>query len=59
MDLKDLNDDQKLQLKQALLVERQDNTSYGELVEADSLVTDEELEERFGGTFFVEEDFLS
>ena len=58
MELKDLNDDQKLQLKQRILVERQDNTSYGELVEADSLVTDEELNEHFGGTFFVPDDFI-
>ena len=57
MNLSDLNNEQKLQLKQRILVERQENTSYGELIEADTLVSDEELTEQFGGTFFVDEDF--
>ena len=58
MNLSDLNNDQKLQLKQSILVEKQQSTSYGELSNADTLVTDAELEEKLGGTEFVEEDFF-
>ena len=58
MELKDLNAEQKNQLKQNILVDRQESTSYSELAEADTLVTDKELEERYGGTFFVEDDFF-
>lgn len=58
MTLKDLNNDQKLQLKQSILVEKQQSTSYGELSNADTLVTDAELEEKLGGTEFVDEDFF-
>jgi len=58
MNLSDLNNEQKIQIKQRILVERQENTSYGELLEADTLVSDEELNEQFGDTFFVDEDFI-
>ena len=58
MNLKDLNYEQKHQLKQSVLTERDNNVSFGELVNADELVTDDELEERFGGTEFVKEDFF-
>ena len=48
MKLKDLNDDQRMQLKQELLrrrlEEKGEGISYGELADADTLVTDEELE---------------
>ena len=61
MKLKELNDDQRLQLKQRLLTDRMDakgeSPSYGELADADTLVTDEELEEAYGGTEFVADDF--
>ncbi len=61
MKLKDLNDDQRLQLKQDLLSRRMDekgeSPSYGELADADTLVTDEELEAEFGDTEFVPDDF--
>lgn len=62
MKLKDLNDDQRLQLKQDLLSRRMDekgeSPSYGELADADTLVTDEELEAEFGDTEFVPDDFM-
>ena len=62
MKLKDLNDDQRLQLKQDLLSRRMDekgeSPSYGELADADTLVTDEELEAEFGDTEFVPDDFI-
>ena len=61
MKLKDLNDDQRLQLKQRILTDRMDamgeSPSYGELADADTLVTDEELEAEFGDTEFVPDDF--
>lgn len=62
MKLKDLNDDQRLQLKQDLLSRRMDekgeSPSYGELADADTLVSDEELEAEFGDTEFVPDDFM-
>ena len=61
MKLKDLNDDQRLQLKQDLLSRRMDekgeSPSYGELADADRLISDEELEAEFGDTEFVPDDF--
>ena len=62
MKLKDLNEDQRLQLKQRILTDRMDakgeSPSYGELADADTLVTDEELEAEFGDTEFVPDDFM-
>ena len=62
MKLKDLNEDQRLQLKQDLLSRRMDekgeSPSYGELADADRLISDEELEAEFGDTEFVPDDFM-
>lgn len=63
MRLRDLNDDQRLQLKQKVIDDRcykseGRSASCGELAAADSLVADEELEKEFGDTDFVEEDFF-
>ena len=58
MTLQELTDEQRLQLKQHLLCERQESVSYGELADADELITDEELEEAYSGTEFVEGDFI-
>lgn len=61
MKLKELNDDQRLQLKQELLrkrlEEKGESVSWGELDDAESLVTDQELEEEYGTTEFVPDDF--
>jgi len=57
MQLHELNKEQKIQLKQSILTEKIGNPSFGELLEADNLVTDEELEKKYGGSYFVEEDF--
>ena len=61
MKLKDLNDDQRKQLKERILTDRMDakgeSPSYGELADADTLVTDEELEAEYGDTEFVPDDF--
>ena len=61
MTLSDLNEDQRLELKQSHLTkkmdERGESPSYGELAEADSLVSDSELEKEYGGTEFSPDDF--
>ena len=61
MKLKELNGEQRLQLKQDILTRRMDekgeSPSWGELADADRLVTDEELEVEFGDTEFVPDDF--
>ena len=33
------------------------DVSYGELCQADKLIADEEVEERYGATYFVDEYF--
>ena len=62
MKLKDLTDDQRLYLKQDILSKRMDekgeSPSYGELADAGHLVSDQELEDAYGETEFVPEDFL-
>ena len=61
MKLKDLNNDQRMELKQAVLTQRLDargaSPSYGELADADDLVSDEDLEDWYGGTEFSPDDF--
>ena len=58
MKLQDLNREQIIQLKQRLYCEKNENASYGELAEIDNLVSDEELKEEYGDTYFVDEDFF-
>ena len=57
MSYDELNRDQILALKQNYLVRTQNNVSYNELAEADTLVSDEELEQEYKNVNFVEEDF--
>lgn len=61
MTLSDLNEEQRLELKQSHLMKEMDkrgeSPSYGELAEADSLVSDSELEKEYGGTEFSPDDF--
>lgn len=61
MTLKELNADQSLQLKEELLrrrlEEKGEGISYEELADADTLVSDAELEAEFGDTEFVPGDF--
>lgn len=59
MTFAELSREQKIELKQNMLFEWLDNPSYGELVDADRLVPDEELEKKYGNTEFVPEDFMS
>jgi len=57
MKLKDLTPEQKRELKQALLTQDRD-VSYGELANADELVSDKQLEDAYGDTEFTEDDFF-
>ena len=57
MDVHELNRDQLVQLKQSILCDREQGTSYGELAAADELVTDEEVFNKFTGISFTEDDF--
>ena len=62
MTFDELNEDQRLELKQSYLTkkmdERGESPSYGELADADSLVSDSELEKEYGGTEFSPDDFM-
>lgn len=57
MNVLELNRDQLTQLKQAMLFDRIDGPSWGELAEADALITDGEAHEYFAGVHFVPDDF--
>jgi hypothetical protein len=57
MSLQELTEDQLDQLRQTYICIHVDNPSYEDLADTDS-VTDEMLEEEFGGIDFVEEDFF-
>lgn len=57
MTLQELTKDQKILLKQNILFKNGKSVFYSELADADSLISDEELEEEFGSTVFTAEDF--
>lgn len=61
MKVTELNRDQLIELKQTLLTDRNnaqgEGTSYGELAEADSLISDEEVYEGYADIDFSEDDF--
>lgn len=57
MTIKELSEEQKLELKQNFLTKDND-VSYGELASADELVSDEELEEEYGNVEFTDDDFF-
>lgn len=61
LSLSDLTPDQKSELKQRYLSDKYDEEgktpSYGELADADNLVSDEDLENEFGGVSFTADDF--
>lgn len=59
MKLNELTKSQKEELKQALLVEREGSVSFSELCDCDRLVTDDELEAKWGDAEFTEDDFTS
>ena len=61
MIVQELNRDQLIQLKQEMLMERMDAEgdwpSWGEMADANSLVSDEDVQSKFAGTMFTTEDF--
>ena len=57
MNLIELTREQIISLKRDLLVERMSNVSYGELADADRLVSDDEIIQLYKDTEFSEEDF--
>ena len=58
MSVYELNRDQMLHLKQAMLCERiEEGTSYGALAMADELISDWEVYDEYDGTVFTEDDF--
>ena len=59
MTFSELTTEQKLELKQALLIEREESVSLEEMANCDELVTDEELEAKWGSVIFTEDDFTS
>ena len=58
MNVRELSKDQKMELKQNVLLCRNKNASWQEIADADILVPDSELEELFEGVEFTEEDFF-
>lgn len=59
MKLSELNADQLEVLKQHYLMLKNKNVSYDDLYNADDLVSYSDLEELYGATEFVQEDFES
>lgn len=61
MIVQELNRDQLIQLKQEMLMERMDAEgdwpSWEEMADANSLVSDEDVQSKFAGTMFTTEDF--
>ncbi len=62
MTFDELNENQRIELKQSILTCRNEaigeGTSYEELANADDLVSDEDLRDWYGGTVFSEDDFF-
>ena len=58
MTVYDLSREQLQQLKQRHLMEQGASLSWGELADIDSVISDEEIQEAYEGTDFVEEDFF-
>ena len=58
MSVYELNKNQLIELKQNYLCEVQKNVSYGELCDADNIVSDEEVFQVYSCTDFSSEDFM-
>lgn len=54
--VEDLTRDQLVELKQNMLCQK-GSTSWGELAEADSIISDEEVFKEYAGTIFSADDF--
>ena len=58
MSVYELSKNQLIELKQNYLCEVQKNVSYGELCDADNIVSDEEIFQTYSCTDFSSEDFM-
>ena len=58
MSVYELSNNQLIELKQNYLYEVQENVSYGELCDADNIVSDEEIFQAYSCTVFSSEDFV-
>ena len=58
MSVYELSNNQLIELKQNYLCEVQENVSYGELCDADNIVSDEEFFQAYSCTVFSSEDFV-
>ena len=57
MDVRELNSEQLEKLKVNYYAERHEDMSYGDIVDINNLVSDEEVFDEYAGTMFTEEDF--
>lgn len=58
MSVYELNKNQLIELKQNYLCEVQENVSYGELCDADNIISDEEIFQAYSCMDFSSEDFM-
>ena len=58
MSLSELTREQKIVLKMQHLIDTRETVYYSELADADELVSDQELEQAYGGIDFAFEDFF-
>ena len=63
MQIQELNPTQLEQVKQRYYIEKQETAgepvSFGDLMQIDELVSDEEVFDAYSGTVFTEDDFFS
>lgn len=59
MSVYELSKNQLIELKQNYLCEVQENVSYGELCDADDIISDEEIFNEYGNVEFSEDDFFN
>ena len=59
MSVYELSKNQLIELKQNYLCEVQKNVSYGELCDADNMISDEEIFNEYGNVEFSEDDFFN
>ena len=59
MSVYELSKNQLIELKQNYLCEVQKNVSYGELCNADNIISDEEIFNEYGNVEFSEDDFFN
>ena len=58
MSVYELSKNQLIELKQNYLCEVQKNVSYGELCDADNIISDEKIFQTYSCTDFSSEDFM-